>query len=69
MTKLWILLAVSLVIAWVIDRRDRELKWRGIERQERLMTWLLIIVLGFFCGLRTAHCQTNTDNGACYTDN
>lgn len=53
MTKLWILLAVSLVIAWVIDRRDRELKWRGIERQERLMTWLLIIVLGFFCGLRT----------------
>lgn len=53
MTKLWILLSVSLAIAWIIDKRDRELKWRGIERQERMMTWLLIIVLGFFCGLRT----------------
>ena len=53
LTKLWILLAASLVIAWLIDRRDRDLRHRGKDRQERLVTWLLILILGFFCGLRT----------------
>lgn len=53
MTKLWILLAVSLVLAWLIDNQDRALRSRGAERKERLFTCLLILVLGFFCGLRT----------------
>ena len=52
MTKLWILLAVSLALAWIIDNRDRELLRRDIKKQERLVTWMLIILLGFFCGLR-----------------
>lgn len=53
MTKLWILLAVSLAFAWVIDNRDRELRSQGIGRKEYQVTFLLILVLGFFCGLRT----------------
>lgn len=52
MTKLWILLAVSLVLSLIIHFRDQTLKNNGIERQERLVTWLLIVILGFFCGLR-----------------
>ena len=52
MTKLWILLAVSLPLARIIDRRDNNLRRRNIDRQERLITWILILVLGFFCGLR-----------------
>lgn len=53
MTKLWILLIVSLLMAWVIDNRDRGLRNIGVERRERFVTCMLIIVLGFFCGLRT----------------
>ena len=53
MTKLWILLAVSLVMAWMVEERDRELGYRGSRRRERLVTGLLILVLGAFCGLRT----------------
>lgn len=52
MTKLWILLAVSLFLAWLIDNRDWDFRHRGWTRQDRLVTCLLIIVLGFFCGLR-----------------
>ncbi len=54
MTKLWILLAVSLILAGIIDRRDQTLAYRGSEHQEKLFTWLIILVLTFFCGLRTA---------------
>lgn len=53
MTKLWILLAVSLAMAGIIDRRDRARFRMGIEYGERLWTCLLILCLGFFCGLRT----------------
>lgn len=60
MTKLWILLAVSLVMAWIIDNRDRERLHRGIKKQERIVTWMLIIVLGFFCGLRLWGNDTTT---------
>lgn len=52
MTKLWILLAAALALAMLIDQRDKTLQQAGADRQERLVTWLLIIVLGFFCGLR-----------------
>lgn len=60
MTKLWILLAVTLLIAWRIDKRDHALQRRETDRQERGMTWLLILVLGMFCGLRTWGNDTTT---------
>ena len=53
MKKLWILLGVSLLLAWLIDNRDRSLHYRGERRREVMVTWLLILILGFFCGLRT----------------
>lgn len=53
MTRLWILLAAVLAMAWIIDYRDRSLRDNGTDCRERLVTCLLIIVLGFFCGLRT----------------
>ena len=51
MNKLWILLAISLALAWIIEERDRELRYRGSRKQERLMTWILMIILAFFCGI------------------
>lgn len=53
MTKLWILLAVALVLAWVIDQRGGKQLSTGEFQREHLFTWILIIILGFFCGLRT----------------
>lgn len=53
MTKLWILLAVSLLMAAVIDRRDYRLQCTRNRQREYLVTSILIVVLGFFCGLRT----------------
>lgn len=60
MTKIWILLAESLIMAWLIDTRDRDLRHGGIHRQEKVVTWILILVLGFFCGLRTWGNDTGT---------
>lgn len=53
MTKLWILLAVSLLLAWIIDNRNRTFAQRKIDRKDWFFTCVLILVLGFFCGLRT----------------
>lgn len=52
MNKLWLLLAVSLVIAKVIDIRDQNYRYLGSNKRDRLFTVILILVLGFFCGLR-----------------
>lgn len=60
MTKLWILLAVSLVMAWLIDTRDRQLQQRGIKRREHLVTFVFTVVYGFFCGLRLWGNDTST---------
>lgn len=60
MTKLWILLAVSLVLAIIIDHRDQTLTCGGRKHNEILMTCVLILVLGFFCGLRTKGNDTGT---------
>lgn len=46
-------MAVTLPLAWVIDQRDLKYKLSGSDRKERLLTWLLILALGLFCGLRT----------------
>ena len=52
MNKLWIMLAVSLAMAWIVEERDRELRYRGFRRRERLVTGLLTLILIFFSGLR-----------------
>lgn len=51
--RLWLLLAVMMIMAWITDQRDLKNKSLGIPRRERAMTCMIIIVLGFFCGLRT----------------
>lgn len=53
LNRLWLLTATVLVMAWIIDQRDLKYKIIGTNRRERLVTFLLIIVMGFFCGLRT----------------
>lgn len=60
MTRLWILLAVSLVIAQIIDNRDRSKQHLKPPGREHFVTFLLILVLGFFCGLRTWGNDTST---------
>ena len=52
LTRLWLVLGIALLIAVMIDHRDRTLQYLGYQRKERLGTFLLIVVLGFFCGLR-----------------
>lgn len=46
-------MAVSLCLAWLIDNQNQKLREMGIQRQERMMTAILILIMGFFCGLRT----------------
>lgn len=53
MNRLWLLMAAILPMAWVIDQRDLKLRLNGFDRKERAMTFCLIVVVGFFCGLRT----------------
>lgn len=52
MTRLWLMLGISLLLALVIEYRDLTRRYLGYQRKERLVTWILIISLGFFCGLR-----------------
>ena len=53
MNKLWVLLAISLALAKTIDQRDRVLTNQGRHQKEITVTWVLILLLAFFCGLRT----------------
>lgn len=52
MTRLWIILAVSLVFATIIEHRNRIRRYLEQPGQEKLFGWLLTIILCFFCGLR-----------------
>ena len=52
MTKLWTLLAVSLIFAWLITSRDRQFRAIGSRQRDRLLTMILTVILIFFCGLR-----------------
>ena len=47
-------------MAFVIDQRDCQLRYEGVRRREGLVTCLLIVVLGFFCGLRIWGNDTGT---------
>lgn len=60
MTKLWILLAACLALAFMIEYRDKSLEQNDVKRRERFFTFVLILVLGFFCGLRTWGNDTGT---------
>lgn len=60
MTKLWLLLGVSLALAYVIDRRDQQLIRTGVRQRDHLVTCLLTVILILFVGLRTAGNDTGT---------
>lgn len=51
MTKLWILFFSSLIIAYLIDCREKN-KFNQTVKNEYLITTILTIVLVMFCGLR-----------------
>ena len=53
MNRLWILLAAALALAWYIQQRDEQFRLEGKKNRDWVFTWVLIIVLIFFCGLRT----------------
>ena len=53
MTRLWSVLAVSLVIALIIDFRDKNYTLAGSKKKDVFFTFLLCVILSFFCGLRT----------------
>ena len=63
MNKLWGLLAVSLVFAFVIQYRDKHIHMlnRNSNSGDKLFTLLLILYLGIFCGLRIRYNDTTTD--------
>lgn len=62
MNKLWGLLAVSLIIALVIQYRDKRMSVlnSNSNRGDRLFTLLLMLYLGIFCGLRIRYNDTTT---------
>jgi hypothetical protein len=51
---------VSLVLAWLIDNRDQQFRQLGSRKKDHLLTFILIVLLGFFCGLRTWGNDTGT---------
>ncbi|MBQ7923527.1 MAG: EpsG family protein [Clostridia bacterium] len=60
MTRLWIILAVSLAIAVIIDFRDKNFASAGSKKKDVFFTFLLCVILSFFCGLRTWGNDTGT---------
>lgn len=61
MTRLLLIMAEAMVLAWFIGRRDARLRQEG--RKDRLFTFLLITALSLFCGLRTWYNDTATYKG------
>lgn len=53
MSSLWIIFAVALVLAALIDNRDITFRLNGYQKRDRLLTFALLLMLAFFCGLRT----------------
>ncbi len=60
MSELLPILIFSICIAYVIEIRDRQLSITKNKDHERLFTFLLIVVLAVFCGLRTWYNDTVT---------
>lgn len=62
MTKLWSLLAISMMFAFAISYRDKQY-YRVRQqsyRRDKLITILFALYLGIFCGLRTFYNDTAT---------
>lgn len=53
MSSLWIIFAVALVLAALIDNRDNTFWLNGYQKRDRLLTFALLLMLTLFCGLRT----------------
>ena len=53
MKKLWILLAVSLLLAVMIDYHDKALSLQTPGRKDKILTFCLIVLLATYSGLRT----------------
>ena len=62
MNTLWMLLAVSLIFSLIIVYQDNRLYvfYPNRHRKDRLLTLMLILFLGVFCGLRTWYNDTVT---------
>ena len=62
MNTLWYLLFVSMIFAVLISRRDKQLSIRnnGMASHDKILTFMLILFLGVFCGLRTWYNDTVT---------
>lgn len=52
MERLWLVFIASLLLAAWIEYRGEKRNIFGEKRKDLTITWILIIVLGFFCGLR-----------------
>lgn len=59
MSKLWILLSFSLLLAFFVEYHDRSL-YRKHGGYDKVFTVMLIVLLGTFCGLRTWYNDTVT---------
>ncbi len=62
MKVLWKLLIISLIIAFTVQIRDKQISIlkRDYTSRDRLFTLILILYLGVFCGLRTWYNDTVT---------
>lgn len=61
MNELWGIFAVALVAAFLIRNNDLTLQERyGYKKNDHLFTFLLIVMLSLFCGLRTGYNDTGT---------
>lgn len=60
MQKIVVLLAVSLLLAFLIDYRDKALSYGLKKRRDRFFTFCLILLLAVYCGLRTKCNDTET---------
>ena len=62
MNKLWGLFAISLILAFVIQYRDKRMSTQNSNsnRGDKLFTLLLMLYLGIFCGLRIRYNDTST---------
>ena len=60
MSSLWIVFAAALILAALIDNRDNTYWLKGYRKKDRLLTFILFLMLAFFCGLRTWGNDTGT---------
>ncbi len=59
MSKLWVLLAVSLIIAFFIEMHDKSLALSG-RKSDHILTFFLIVLLSMYGGLRVWYNDTIT---------